>query len=87
MEVSADNTKYMVISGDRDTGRSHNIKIDSNSFERAEEFKYLGRILANQNSIQEENKSRLQSGNACYISVKNLLSSSLLSKNLQIMIY
>jgi len=39
------------------------------------------------NSIQEEIKSRLKSGNACYHSVQNPLSSSLLSKNLKIKIY
>ena len=52
-----------------------------------EEYKYLGTTLTNQNSIQEEIKSRLKSGNACYRSVQNLLSSSLLSKNLKIKIY
>ena len=49
-----------------------------------EEFKYLGTTLTNQNPIQEEIKSRMKSGNACYQSVQNLLSSSLLSKNLKI---
>ena len=48
---------------------------------------YLGTTLTNQNSIQEEIKSRLQSGNACYHSMRNLLSSSLLSKHLKIKIY
>ena len=52
-----------------------------------EEFKYLGRALINQNSIQEEIKTRLMSGNACYHSVQNLLFSSVLSKNLKIKIY
>ena len=52
-----------------------------------EEFRYLGTTLTNQNFIQEEIKSRLKSGNACYYSVQNLLSSSLLSKNLEIKIY
>jgi len=52
-----------------------------------EEFKYLGTTLTNQNSIQEEIKSRLKSGNACYHLVQNLLSSSLLSKNTKIKIY
>ena len=52
-----------------------------------EEFKYLGTTITNQNSIQEEIKSRLNSGNTCYHSVQNLLSSSLLSKNLKIKIY
>jgi len=52
-----------------------------------EEFKYLERNLTNQNSIQEEIKSRLKSGNACYHLEQNLLSSSLLTKNLKIKIY
>ena len=43
--------------------------------------------LTNQNSIAEEIKSRLRSGNACYHSVQNLLSSRLLSKNFKIKIY
>ena len=62
-------------------------KIDNNSIERVEEFTYLGTTLTNKNSIQEEIKSRLQAGNACYYSVQNLLSSSLLSKKLKIKIY
>ena len=48
---------------------------------------YLGKTLSNQNSIQEEIKSTLKSGNACYHSVQNLLSSSLLPKRLKIKIY
>jgi len=70
----------MVISRDKNSGRSHSIKIDNSSFEMAEEFKFLGTTLTNQNSIQEDNHSTLQSGNACCHLVKNLLSSSLLSK-------
>ena len=61
--------------------------VDDRFFERVEEFKYLGTALASQNSFQEEIKSRLKSGNACYRSVQNLLSSSSLSKNLKIKIY
>jgi hypothetical protein len=52
-----------------------------------DDFKYLGKTLTNQNSIQEEIKRRLKSGNACYHSVQNLLSSSFLTKNLKIKIY
>jgi hypothetical protein len=52
-----------------------------------EEFKYLGTTLKNQNSIQEEIKSRLKLGSACYYSVQNILSSSLLYKNVKIKIY
>ena len=84
LEQNADKTKYMVMSRDQNAELSHKIKIDNRSFERVEEFKYLGTNLTNRNSIQEEIKSRWKSGNA---SVQNLLYSSLLSKNLKIKIY
>jgi UDP-galactopyranose mutase len=73
----------MVMSRDQIAGQNHNITTDNISFDRVEEFKYLGTTLANQNSIQEEVKSRFNSGNACYYLVQNLLFSSLLSKNLK----
>ena len=57
------------------------MRIDKSTFDSVEDFKYLGTTLTNQNSIAEEIKSRLKSGNACYHSVQNLLSSRLLSKN------
>ena len=50
------------------------IKIDSNSYEKVKTFKYLGCLLTNQNSIQEEIKCRLKAGNSCYYSVQTLLS-------------
>ena len=62
-------------------------EINNSSFERVEQFRYLGTTLANQNSIQEEITSRLKSGNACCHSVQNILSSGLLSKNINIKIY
>jgi len=77
----------MIMSRDQNAGRSHSMKIDNSFIERVEEFKYLGTTLTNKHSIQEEIKSRLKSGNACYYSVQNLLSSSLLSKKLKIKIY
>jgi RNA:NAD 2'-phosphotransferase (TPT1/KptA family) len=53
LEINADKTKYMVMSQDQNAGQSHNMKTDNSSFERAEQFKYLGTTLTNQNSIQE----------------------------------
>jgi hypothetical protein len=47
----------------------------------------MATTLTNQNDIQDEIKSRLNSGNACYHSVQNPLSSRLISKNLNIKIY
>ena len=61
-----DKTKSMVVCQDQEAGQSHNIKTDNSSFERVEHLKYLGTTLMNQNCIQEEIKSRLKLGNACY---------------------
>jgi hypothetical protein len=52
-----------------------------------EQFKYLGTTLMDQNSIHEEIMNRLKSGNACYHFMQNLLSSSLLPKNVNIKIH
>jgi len=87
LEVNADKTKYMVMSRDRNAGRGHSVKIHNSSIVRVEEFKYLGKTLTDQNSIQKKIKSRLRLGNACYHSVQNLLSSRLLFKNLKTKIY
>jgi hypothetical protein len=48
------------------------------------ELRYLGTTLTNQNSIQEEIKSVLKLGNACYHLVQNLFSSSFLSGDITI---
>ena len=53
------------MSRDQNVGRNHSVRIDNSTFERVEEFKYFGTNLTNQNSIPEEIKSRLRSGNAC----------------------
>ena len=79
-KVNADKSKYMVMSQDQNAGVSHRTKTDNSSFEMVEEFKYLRTILADQIPIQEEIKSRLKPGNACYHSVHSLLSASLLCK-------
>ena len=48
----------MVMSRDQNAERNYSVRIDNSTFERVEEFKYLGTTLTNQNSIQEEIKSR-----------------------------
>jgi hypothetical protein len=83
-EVSADKTKYMVMSRDQNAGRIQSVRMDNSTFGRVEEFKYLGTTLKNQNSIAEEIKSKLRSGNSCYHSLQNILSSRLVSKDSKI---
>ena len=77
----------MVMSRDQNAGQIHSVRIDNSTFERVEVFKYLGTTLKNKNSIADEIKSSLRSGNACYHSVQNLLRSRSPSKNLKIKIY
>jgi hypothetical protein len=80
LEISAEKTKYMIMSGHPNTGQSQNIRITNESFENVIEFKCLGTTLTNQNDIHDEIKSRLNSGNVYYYSVQNLLSSHLIKK-------
>jgi hypothetical protein len=81
LEINIEKTKYMLLSRQQNVGQNRVMKIANRSFENVSQFKYLGTTVTNQNLIQEEIKRRLNSGNACYHSVQNLLSSQLLSKN------
>jgi hypothetical protein len=85
LEVNSEKTKYMLMSHKK-AGQKHSIKIVNRSFESVAKFKYLGITLRDQNCMQEEIKSRLNSGNASYHSVQSLLSSCLLSRNVKVKI-
>jgi sorting nexin-29 len=87
LQINAEKTKYMVMSRHPNSGQNQNIRIVNESFEKMEKFKYLGTTLTDQNDIYDEIKSRLNSGNAYYYSVQYLLSSRLISKNLNIKIH
>jgi hypothetical protein len=65
----------MLLSCHQNVGRNRDIKIANRSFGNVSQFKYLGMTVPNYNLIQEEIKRRLNSGDACYHSVQNLLSS------------
>jgi hypothetical protein len=81
LEVNTEKTKYMLLPRHQNSGQIHDMKIANRSFENVAQFKYFGTTGTNQNLVQEEIKRRLNSGNACYHSVQNLLPSRLLSKN------
>jgi hypothetical protein len=77
LEVNTEKTKYMLLSRHQNAGQNHGIKIGNRYFKNVAQFRYLGTTITNQNLIQEEIKRRLNSGNACYHSVQNLLSSAI----------
>jgi len=60
-EVNADKSKYMVMSRDQNVGRIHSVRTENSTFDRVEDFKYLGTTLTNQTFIAKEIKSRLKS--------------------------
>jgi hypothetical protein len=74
----------MILSRHPNSGQNQNIRIANESSENMEKLKYFGTTLTNQNNTHDEIKSGLNSGNACYHSVQNLLSSRLISKELKI---
>jgi hypothetical protein len=86
LEVNSEKTMYIVMLHKK-AGQKHSMKITNRSFEGVAKFKYLGTTLKDQNCMQEEIKSRLNSGNACYHSVQSLLSTCLLSRNVKVKIY
>jgi hypothetical protein len=77
----------MSLSRHQNAGQNHDIKIGNRWFENVAQCRYLGTTITHENLIQVEIKRRLNSGNACYHSVQNLLSYRLLSKNINIRIY
>jgi hypothetical protein len=72
LEVNAEKTKYMLLPRHQNEGQNRDIKVSNISFKKVAQLKYLGTTITNQNSIQEEIKRRLNSGNACYHSVQKL---------------
>ena len=64
LAVNTGKTKYMEIGRHRGVIANAHIKIGRNSYEKVETFKYLGSLLTNQNSMQEEIKCRLIAGNS-----------------------
>jgi hypothetical protein len=68
----------MIMSRYPNSGQNQNIRIVNESFQNVAKFKYLGTTLTNQNDIHDEIKTRVNSGNAYYYSVQNLLSSRLI---------
>jgi hypothetical protein len=85
--VNVEKTKYIFVSRYQNAKQNQDIKTGNRSFENMSRFKYLGTTVTHQNLIQEEIKRRLNSGNACYLSVQNHLSFHLLSKSLKMRIH
>jgi hypothetical protein len=84
--VNLEKTKYMLMSCYQKAGQKYSVKIANRSFEDVAKFTYLGTTLTDQNSMHEEFKSRLNSGNACYHMVHSLLSTCLPFRDVKVKI-
>jgi hypothetical protein len=78
LEANEEETKCMLLSCRQDAENNRDIKIANRCFENLAQLNYLGTREGNQNLVQEEIKRRMNSGNVCYHSDQNLLSSRLL---------
>jgi hypothetical protein len=87
LEIYIEKTKYMLLSRHQNAVRNQDIKIANRSFGNMSQFKNFKTTVINYNLIQEKIKRRLNSGNACYHSILNFLSSRLLSTKVKIRIY
>jgi hypothetical protein len=87
VKVNTEKSKYTLLSHHQNAGQNHDIKITNRCFENVVQFRYLETTVTNKNFIQEEIERRLNSCNASYRLVQNLLSSHLQSKNIKIRIY
>ena len=73
LAVKTGKTVYMEVGGRRGMMAIVHITVGSNLYGKVKTFNYLESLLTNQNSIHEETKCRLKSGN----SVQTLLKFSL----------
>jgi hypothetical protein len=77
LEVNTEKTKYihMLLCCHQNAGQNHNARIVNKSFKNVAKVQTCVNESTTSNLIHEEIKSRLNSGNACYYPVQNLLSS------------
>ena len=66
LAVNTGKTKYVEIGRNQGVIENAHIKMGSTSYEKVKKNKYLGSLLANQNSIHEEIKCSFKAGNSCY---------------------
>jgi hypothetical protein len=74
LEVNAEKTTCMFMPRHQNSShQNHKLLKTNESFRSVANFRYFEKKVTNRNYIQREIKSRLNSGNACYHSVQNLV--------------
>jgi len=83
--IKEEKTKLMILS--RRNLDQANLKVESMSFEKVDNFKYLGVTINSSNNIHREIKEIFSNGNRCYFSINKLLRSKLLSRKSKTTLY
>jgi len=83
--INENKTKYMMCTSKQ--YRENKLEIDNMSFESVQYFKYLGPIVNQNNSIEEEIQERLIAGNKAFYANQKMFQNKLLSKKSKLKLY
>jgi hypothetical protein len=78
-------TKYLKCS--KKETRTDNLNIDNKYLEQVKQFKYVGSIINNDHSMEEEIKERIALGNKAYFANQKFLKSKLVTKRSMLKLY
>ena len=87
LEASAEKSKHILTSREKNARQNRNIKLGSKPFEIVVKLKYLRTTRTNKNCVHEGITSRFNYGISCYHLTQNILSSRLSSKNKRSKLY
>jgi len=83
--INESKTKYMVMT--RNATTKGNLHVGDLTFEQVGDFKYLGVNINEKNNMQNEIKMRINAANRCYFTMREMLSSKLLSRRTKERLY
>jgi len=87
MEINENKTKYMVTSTYEHGRNAGDLRIGNKTFAAVQSFQYLGNIICNTNNNNKCIKERIMMGNKAYYANRQLVNSSLISRNSKLQIY
>lgn len=86
LEINRNKTEYMIV--DRENiQHPPAIKLNNNEYSIVKQFRYLGTIITEDNSIVPEICTRIRNANKCYFALQNILKSRSLSRKSKIRTY
>ena len=87
MEINENKTKYMVTSTYEHRRNAGDLQIGNKTCEAVQSFQHLGNITVNTNNNNKCIKERIRMGNKVYYANRQLVNSSLISRNNKLQIY